>query len=318
MGHRELEGIWGVEGLTREDEQFYEDLVKAGPGGTPLTDQNDASARRLARVGLARIEALSSSPPQVFASSARPVFESRIRERERRLAILRDVADSLNSRYEALHDVDRAITEVHGVAATGELLKLAHTSARSLIRAFDRGPYISDPPSVAPEQSENAARGVVYRVVYDQSIDHGHVDLIRSSQELGEQARVIRGLPMRMIITDDSQALLIFTRRGESGAAVSIDGIHVGPSALLEAMISLFEGTWDVALPVSVGDQERPDREHRVLRLLAAGASDAAIARSLKVSERTVQRHVAALLKRYGVESRFQLGVQAGRLGLLD
>ncbi|MFE4605468.1 LuxR C-terminal-related transcriptional regulator, partial [Kitasatospora indigofera] len=58
-------------------------------------------------------------------------------------------------------------------------------------------------------------------------------------------------------------------------------------------------------------------RHHEVLRLLAAGLTDAAISRKLEVSERTVRRLVAELIADLGAESRFQAGVHAARLGRL-
>jgi DNA-binding CsgD family transcriptional regulator len=54
-----------------------------------------------------------------------------------------------------------------------------------------------------------------------------------------------------------------------------------------------------------------------VLRLLAAGAKDDAIARKLAVSDRTVRRLIAMLMRELAAESRFQLGLRAARAGLV-
>jgi DNA-binding NarL/FixJ family response regulator len=54
-----------------------------------------------------------------------------------------------------------------------------------------------------------------------------------------------------------------------------------------------------------------------VLRLLAAGAKDDAIARKLAVSDRTVRRLIAMLMRELAAESRFQLGLRAVRAGLV-
>jgi two-component system nitrate/nitrite response regulator NarL len=58
--------------------------------------------------------------------------------------------------------------------------------------------------------------------------------------------------------------------------------------------------------------------ERRLWTLLAGGSSTAQIAISLHVSERTVKRLTAALLRRLGVTNRTEAAVLAGRLGLLD
>jgi DNA-binding NarL/FixJ family response regulator len=58
-------------------------------------------------------------------------------------------------------------------------------------------------------------------------------------------------------------------------------------------------------------------REIEVLRLLAEGLPNKAIARRLRVSEHTVKFHVNAILGKLGVASRTEAVVRATRLGLI-
>ena len=53
---------------------------------------------------------------------------------------------------------------------------------------------------------------------------------------------------------------------------------------------------------------EPTDETRLLLKLMATGATDRAIARELGISERTVHRRIARLQLRLGVQSRFQLG----------
>lgn len=53
-----------------------------------------------------------------------------------------------------------------------------------------------------------------------------------------------------------------------------------------------------------------------ILRLLYRGLGDAAIARQLGVSHRTVQRRVGQLMSRLGVTGRVALGAKIQELGL--
>ena len=59
-------------------------------------------------------------------------------------------------------------------------------------------------------------------------------------------------------------------------------------------------------------------RQVDVLRLLAEGLTNAAIARRLVVSPRTVDHHVAAILAKLEVPSRREAAAKAAELGLLD
>lgn len=58
-------------------------------------------------------------------------------------------------------------------------------------------------------------------------------------------------------------------------------------------------------------------REVEVLRLMAEGLPNKAIARELSISEHTVKFHVNAILGKLGVESRTEAVVHATRLGLI-
>ena len=77
-------------------------------------------------------------------------------------------------------------------------------------------------------------------------------------------------------------------------------------------------GFLDDAAPVeSNGDSPLTRRETEVLRLVAAGLSNREIASSLVLSEHTVHRHVANILRRLGQSSRAAAATQAARAGLI-
>jgi DNA-binding CsgD family transcriptional regulator len=66
----------------------------------------------------------------------------------------------------------------------------------------------------------------------------------------------------------------------------------------------------------AVGIVERSDRERLLVALLAQGHTDASAARTLRISERSVTYAVRALMDRLGVDSRFQLGLALGAMGV--
>jgi DNA-binding NarL/FixJ family response regulator len=99
------------------------------------------------------------------------------------------------------------------------------------------------------------------------------------------------------------------------------------PAQLLQPLLAAVDG-WAVlpaavlaALTAETADN-RPvirlaEAEQRLLRLIASGSSTVEIATRLHVSERTVKRQTATLLRRLRVSSRTEAAALAGSAGLL-
>jgi DNA-binding NarL/FixJ family response regulator len=127
----------------------------------------------------------------------------------------------------------------------------------------------------------------------------------------GEDARVLSGVPVKLMIADERTAILPLAL-DETG----VDGIvvmHATP--LIVAMKTLFESLWRVATPVGAADESRNrvPGEHQLLELLSSGMTDRAIGYQLGVSARTVQRRVRRLLDITGARSRTQLLLERTR-----
>lgn len=90
----------------------------------------------------------------------------------------------------------------------------------------------------------------------------------------------------------------------------ALEGWSVLPSELLAAVVARAAGPRPAA--VSLGEDERG-----LLQLIAAGSSTTEIATRLHVSERTVKRQTAALLRKLRVSSRTEAAALAGSTGLL-
>ena len=118
---------------------------------------------------------------------------------------------------------------------------------------------------------------------------------------------------MKIVLADDAVGLIVrVTPAGQ------IEGFLVQPSLLLDTLMGFFDSLWQLAIPLRAGEGgEARDEESTILRGLAVGLTDDAIARDLGVSERTVARRIARLQQTMAARSRFQLGLQAERRGLV-
>lgn len=243
-------------------------------------------------------------------------------EEARRTALWRAGAELDELYHAARRDAGRA-TDVEPVADLAELFALTERvqeRAGERIRWLDRPPYRSTPERFAAQESLQARRmadGVAYRTLYHQAV-YDDADLFASMTrmiEAGEDARVLADLPVKLVIGDDHIALLV-PEPARSGVAGSL---VVHASGLLNAFCGLFETLWTLGVPVTAAEPavRLSERDRTIITLMAAGLTDEAIARRLRLSRRTVVRRITALLDRLGATTRFQAGVQAANRGWL-
>jgi DNA-binding CsgD family transcriptional regulator len=86
----------------------------------------------------------------------------------------------------------------------------------------------------------------------------------------------------------------------------------------VRSLCQFAELLWDRANPVPDAVASLPTpRVERILRLLAEGLTDDAVARKIGVSVRTVRNDIASTMTGMSAQSRFQAGVHAAQLGLV-
>jgi two-component system nitrate/nitrite response regulator NarL len=90
-----------------------------------------------------------------------------------------------------------------------------------------------------------------------------------------------------------------------------LDGWSVIPEPLLRQLLEDAAPTEDQGIAAQLSSEDR-----RLWRLVAAGTSTVDIATTLHVSERTVKRLVASLLRQLRVATRVEAAALAGRVGL--
>lgn len=315
----------GVLGLTPPEEATYRALVRRGDAqlaelaeaaGVPVSVVA-AAVDRLVALGLAT----HPEPDRAVASSPELALDVLVSEREQELRRAGLAARMLAQEYRAERsdELELEVVEiVRGGTAIRERYQQLQRAARKEVLTFDRPPYVS-PVGVNELELAYLARGVSNRSVYDAKALEvpGQHEWLGTAVAAGEQARVFPGLPIKLVVAD-RKAALVPLRMQER--AVEMIGLLIGESALLDALIMLFESVWDRAVPVdgAIAGTAPPTGEihgddARLVALLASGLTDDGIARQLKISPRTVRRRVAAVMERLDARTRFQAGVQANR-----
>ncbi len=120
--------------------------------------------------------------------------------------------------------------------------------------------------------------------------------------------RVLDHVPVRALTIDQSIGMVF---EGPTHRMMTT------PSAV-RSLCRFAELLWDRATPApeSVASLPTP-RVERILRLLADGLTDEAVARKIGVSVRTVRNDIASSMSGMSAQSRFQAGVHAAQLGLV-
>ncbi|GAB2655514.1 hypothetical protein GCM10027271_12510 [Saccharopolyspora gloriosae] len=209
---------------------------------------------------------------------------------------------------------------VHGARRVGWAAYELQRSATELVQGVAKPPYAAT-GSLDSLESRKLAEGVNYQVLYDRSAlaRPPQLELTSRLVALGEQARVIHVAPTKMILVDNEVALLPLTATDQTVESAVV----IRSSAMLVAVMRIFEDMWRFAAPFTceqerLSGEDQPSEEERwILSLLASGATDDTIGRLMGFSARTAHRRVRELIARLGVETRFQAGMQAVKLGWL-
>lgn len=129
----------------------------------------------------------------------------------------------------------------------------------------------------------------------------------------GEDVRASDAVPTQMQIFDRTLAVIRVDPNDTSQGAMFIRVAN-----LIDLLIDLYERLWQDAeplFPAFTSEIALTARQLRILTLLAAGAKDEAIARSLSVGVRTIRRDLSELKELAAASSRTDLITSAIRRG---
>lgn len=217
------------------------------------------------------------------------------------------------------HDaVADLVSVVHGADRIARVAHDLQFHATVRVQAIVKPPYAAVGVLDAVERAK-LHDGVEFHVVYDRHAlaTDDQRDRALALAQHGEVARVGTGLPLKLLIADGETALVPLTTAADTVRRALL----VRGASLVTALGNVFDDLWRAARPLSGADDDDllapTDQDRVVLSLLASGATDEMIGRMMGASPRTAHRRVRDLMARLGVQTRFQAGVRAVRLGWL-
>lgn len=307
-------------------------LSLAALGDLLAADQavTESAVAVLRRFGLVDGDGVASElravNPVVRMASLVEQTEQALRDHEGEVQRLKVFATAIADEYrtvreeQALTAFERLTDPADIVARLEELYAVADRELRIFVTNRQDQSSLEE---AREKDAELLTRGLRVRLICLESVvNHGPSrEYISWLSRQGAEYRVLPTLPLRMIVRDEDVAVVAAHADDPSQGAVLLRGHGV-----VHALIALFERCWTAGTPI--GEHTPVPRgtdglgitpvQQEVLRLMAAGAKDNAIARQLDVSVRTVRRICSELTTVLGATSRFTLGVEAARRGWLD
>ena len=291
--------------------------------GVPA-DETDAAVRALSGAGLVdvhddRIEAVS---PLLALGGVVAQREEQVRQAR---AALDDLADEYRKAREVT--LSSGIEIIRGRNEIGSWMNHLLLSGKEQFRLFAKPPFAVNGLSESDTEREVAGRGLRERVIIERTVldeEAAEKDLL-ISLDRGQEIRMVQSLPAKLLIVDDSIAMVQLDDGGLGHSEIAI----VRQGGLLDCLVFSFESLWRSAIQLREGPGRRVDpsltspndladpADREVLTLLLAGCTDAQVAARLGIGLRTVQRRVRRLMDLAGTDSRVLLGWHARDRGWL-
>jgi DNA-binding CsgD family transcriptional regulator len=336
----------GVLGLTPGEERVYRQVITARGGSArilarvlrvPLPDVEQRLQRLLALGLISRsnadlpayvpghgVEPSGAREVQYVAEPPLSTLGSLLQTHAAGLISAGAAVEQLAALYSRsrsdLSGANALATVVDGASGVNQAVFDLLSDAQVEILNLDREPFVraQRPRVLQPAMFEVLDRGVLVRTIYagDAFRVAGYNEYMTQASGLGERARLLTHLPIRFMVVDGATALLPLASEGPwISAALLVHGHE-----LVEDLTHVFEELWTRATPMSaldVVDDEFNEAEIVLLRMLSTDMTEAAIGRHLGASSRTVGRRLAQIQHKLGAQTRFGMGAEAARRGLL-
>ncbi len=236
----------------------------------------------------------------------------RIEETRERLV---DIGDALMTLRARMHNIDLeddpGVQVLNQESAASIVTRLANAVDRTdeAVLSMDAGAG-QDERSTRQERTR-AVEGQQQRVLLHPSAAETDLarDKLAALRATGQQHRVSDAVGTEFLVLGDEAVITLATWADPHSPYVIIRN-----PVLVKSFAAWFDLMWSLSPQIAVPEGSA---DEALIRMLALGAKDEMIARTLNIGLRTVRRRVAALMGQCGVSSRFQLGAALEREGRL-
>lgn len=310
-------------GVAAGDESVYRALLartQADPAEIAETlgrTEGDVEASLTALEELGLVTRLPGRPTRFRAARPDVAVDVLVSRRREELARAQAAARELVAVMpaEERHRPEDIVEVVVGRPAIAARFEQLLGSTRRELLVLDRPPYVADAGRSDSSVRRLLREEVAVRGIYaPEALElPGALEAAQDAVRAGERSRVHPQVPMKLAIADRALALLPID------AAEAVDAaLCIRRSALLDALVQLFDLMWEQAMPIVAPASEEEMSNRRLAALLASGAKDEVVARHLGTSTRTLSRRISEMMDSLHVRTRFQAGVQAVRRGWLS
>ncbi|MCX4674581.1 LuxR C-terminal-related transcriptional regulator [Streptomyces sp. NBC_01433] len=261
-------------------------------------------------------------PPETASFAALAPMEEAILEQRRTLRSARAALAAFEGLYADVHRLQQpALTRLSGHAVISKALEAGVGGCREEVRTAHPGggrPAHLLRESL-PRDLNSLRRGIRQHTIYQHTVrsDRTTLAYIEQVTAAGAEVRTLAEVVDRIIVFDRDLAFIPFSDEPHNA-------LRIQHPSLVRLLIRHFDEAWARSVPV------RPERallrtpvitsdlQRAILQAVVNGETDAAIARRIGMSRRSVAEHMRKVSEQLGSNSRAQLGYLVATSGLLD
>ncbi len=167
-----------------------------------------------------------------------------------------ETANKLQTVFEKQEDTSSPLDYIQVLMSKPSMIKKFHelgNKAKKIVRSFNKAPYAVtlEIESIKKDSApilESLRKGTIGKALYEIDEDNlsTFIESLKYYRDLGEEIKVCKHLPMKMLISDNNTVMISLRNNGST--KFNLTSMIVEHSDLTDALIELFDIYWEKAL----------------------------------------------------------------------